>query len=450
MLHLDISEISLQETDEKAGRTGYDMRQVPPRILMLQGPVGPFFKKLHTYLTQQDCDVWRICFNTGDCFFSSAQNKIFFDGSSEEWHQWLTALLSKRNFDIIILFGSERPIHKTARLLAKTFGIRVIALEEGYIRPGFITVEEGGNNSCSPIAQQIPEVVYSTFNSRKNVQDFEGSAYQGLYSAIYYALRGLHKQEHPELRHRNVTLMKEAFYWLCNGYKRFFRIDTDTRIIQNLLNAWQKKYYIVALQVASDCNLKDAALNWNTQRLITETIESFARSAPRDTRLVFKIHPRERGRNTYIKDISKLALKYEIERYVDVIDTGSMGLLSKHCAGMITINSTSGLSAIFHGVPLLVIGKSLYSNPSLATCAFGNPDFDTFWSSNWVAPKEVRHSYIAWIKRIALKRGDFYAPKGIPVACKTVSENIFKHTVLAPPSKQFIRKLTPVFQKNSE
>ncbi len=115
---------------------------------------------------------------------------------------------------------------------------------------------------------------------------------------------------------------------------------------------------------------------------------------------------------------------------MDVLDAGSMGLLTKHSAGMITINSTSGLSAIFHGVPLLVVGKALYSNPVLATCSFGEPDFDNFWHSRWVAPVEVRRSYIAWIKRLALKRGDFYSPDGIAMACEAVSDKIYNESAL--------------------
>jgi capsular polysaccharide export protein len=92
-----------------------------------------------------------------------------------------------------------------------------------------------------------------------------------------------------------------------------------------------------------------------------------------------------------------------------VIDTGSIGLLTRHSAGMITINSTSGLSAIYHGVPLMVLGDAIYSNEELAVCARGEPDFDEFWTHISEANITLKRLYINWIKVRSLERGDFYA-----------------------------------------
>ncbi|NKC05267.1 hypothetical protein HED55_25260 [Ochrobactrum haematophilum] len=74
---------------------------------------------------------------------------------------------------------------------------------------------------------------------------------------------------------------------------------------------------------------------------------------------------------------------------------------------MITINSTSGFSAIHHGVPLLVIGDAVYANKDIATCAFGNPDFDSFWKGGPVAHARLRKRYISWVRTCCLRPGDF-------------------------------------------
>src|SRR3546814_4538429 len=42
-----------------------------PRVLLLQGPVGPFFRHLQQHLEDSGFDAWRICFNAGDRFFAS-------------------------------------------------------------------------------------------------------------------------------------------------------------------------------------------------------------------------------------------------------------------------------------------------------------------------------------------------------------------------------------------
>ncbi|MEH6547832.1 MAG: hypothetical protein V7701_15455, partial [Sneathiella sp.] len=87
------------------------------------------------------------------------------------------------------------------------------------------------------------------------------------------------------------------------------------------------------------------------------------------------------------------------------------------------INSTAGLSAIYHGTPLLVIGKALYAHRDLATCAMGKPNFELFWSHNRVAEENVRRSYLSWIREQALIEGDFYAAKGM----ETAGVNILNH-----------------------
>ena len=37
-------------------------------------------------------------------------------------------------------------------------GTKVLSLDKGYFRPGYISLEKGGNNASSPIAGLLPEV----------------------------------------------------------------------------------------------------------------------------------------------------------------------------------------------------------------------------------------------------------------------------------------------------
>lgn len=51
------------------------------RIMLLQGPVGPFFSELHSALTTQGFRVSRVLFNAGDALFSGHQECLRFTGS---------------------------------------------------------------------------------------------------------------------------------------------------------------------------------------------------------------------------------------------------------------------------------------------------------------------------------------------------------------------------------
>lgn len=402
------------------------------RVLLLQGPVGPFFYRLGKYLTEQNLDVWRVCFNAGDLLYSSPSKRLSFFAGEDEWESWLQSMLSAGRFDCIVLFGSERPQHQVARRLARRNNVDVVSLEEGYIRPGFVTVENSGNNSSSPLAGKMPEPDFDP-QAHPTVAKFNRSWLQmTIYGAAYYTLRGIFGfGRQQELFHRKAPLISETFYWVRNAIRRVFRAEKNFKAIQNLLENSGGQYFLVPLQVSADANIRQFSCGWDSMRLISTSIKSFAESAPKQKKLVFKIHPMERGHNNLTPLIKSTAEAHGVSDRIDIVDTGSLGLLARYSAGMITINSSSGLSAIFHGVPLMVLGKAIYANTALATCGKNDADFDCFWGAGHVADDATRKSYISWIKHEALKPGDFYAGEGMNIACKSVFEKIQNHPISA-------------------
>jgi capsular polysaccharide export protein len=233
------------------------------------------------------------------------------------------------------------------------------------------------------------------------------------HATLYYIVRELFStRKERRLFHRKVSLIAETGYGIRNAWRRVIGQWRDFATIQRLLEHHHHRYFLIPLQVAADSQMGEAARGWNTPRLIGETLASFAKAAPADCRLVFKIHPMERGRSNDRAFIMQTAEALGVGERVDVIDTGSIGLLTRHSAGMITINSTSGLSAIYHGVPLLVIGDALYTNKALIAGAYGQPDFDDFWTCNQVPNAVMRRRYIEWVKAECLQGGDFYESDG--------------------------------------
>jgi len=64
-----------------------------------------------------------------------------------EWPACLRRLLTQHRTDCIVLFGQSRLYHRDALAVAAEAGIPVVVLEEGYFRPGFVTMESGGVHS---------------------------------------------------------------------------------------------------------------------------------------------------------------------------------------------------------------------------------------------------------------------------------------------------------------
>lgn len=396
-------------------------------ILLLQGPVGPFFSRFTDHLTSCGHNVQHVVFHAGDYFFSRPKQRVVCFGGGQKWRQWLTEKLDSKQIDVIIFYGSERPAHKIACELGKLHNVEIISLEEGYIRTGYITVEKFANNSNSPLAGKIPDVSFRPMKKAKDLLETKNNMLLiYYYGTLYFNFRGwFSSAKQRELFHRHVPLVVEWGRWIRNIYRKLTTQNKNDIIVHKILNQWSEKYFIIPLQVAADVNLQNAAMGWDTPRLIKQSIISFAKAAPSDMKLVFKVHPMERGHSRIAPLVVKLAKQHNVSDRVIVIDDGSLGEITSQSAGMITINSSSGLSAIFHGVPLLVIGKAIYTNSVLAVCANGEPNFDEFWNSKHVATPEFRKTYLSWIVEKALVPGDYYSGQGIDLACKSISEKIF-------------------------
>lgn len=399
-----------------------------PRVVLLQGPVGSFFRRAQDHLNANGFDAWRVRFNAGDRLYSRGDKTLDFVGNVDSWRLWITEVMRENGFDAVVLFGSERLVHRVAIECAEQMGIPVVCLEEGYIRPGYVTMELGGNNWRSPIAGQLPPPdFHSPRREGPKPVPSSGSFSAMAWAALqYFTIRaiistpGERKLFHKQKR----TLLSEGFYWVKNYYRKFSHVGRNYHISERLLEHHDKRFYIVPLQVHDDTQLGRAANAWNNQKLILKTIVSFARNAPQDHHLVFKIHPMERGHTRDWHFIRQVSALNDVKDRVHVLDGGSLSLLTRHSAGMITINSTSGLSAIHHGVPLAVLGQALYRHPDLAFCVERGIDLDRFWSEAFVAPEKVRHRYLSWIHHQCLAGGDFYAKEGMEAAAQCLRAKI--------------------------
>ena len=60
-----------------------------------------------------------------------------------------------------------------------------------------------------------------------------------------------------------------------------------------------------------------------------------------------------------------MAGKYRVADRVDLIDGGDLDRLSARCEGVVTVNSTVGLTALNAGKPVISLGSSIYDMPAL-------------------------------------------------------------------------------------
>lgn len=117
--------------------------------LFLQGPHGSFFRELGLALQRAGHRVLRVNICGGDVVDWHSREAVWYQGRTTDWSGWIGDLMRREGVTDLLAFGDWRPLHREAILVARLRNIRVWAFEEGYLRPHYITMEEGGVNGNS-------------------------------------------------------------------------------------------------------------------------------------------------------------------------------------------------------------------------------------------------------------------------------------------------------------
>lgn len=345
------------------------------RILLLQGPVGPFFRRLSRILRAAGAEVHKVNFNGGDCLFYPT-GALRWRGTTDAWPDYFEALLQQRRIDIVLLFGDCRPIHRTARHIAHRRGIRVGAFEEGYVRPNFITFERFGVNGYSLLPRRPS--FYAELPSPPVIPEREvGNTFwwAALWATLYYVASGLAYPAFRLYRHHRPLTILEVVPWIRSGLRKLYYRWTERRVLATLTGALSKRFFLVPLQVSIDSQISEHSRFTSVSDFIRYVVASFAAHAPGDHVLVIKQHPFDRGYHDYGPLIRKLARESGLEGRLLYIHDQRLPILLDHLRGAVVINSTVGFSALAQGAPLKPLGVAIYDLPGLTF----QGSLDEFW-----------------------------------------------------------------------
>lgn len=134
-------------------------------------------------------------------------------------------------------------------------------------------------------------------------------------------------------------------------------------------------------------------------------MHSFAKFSPKHTQLVIKHHPMDRGRKDYSKYINALSAELGIKNKVIIIHDLHLPSCLKNAIGTITINSTVGLSSLYHKTPTIVLGSAIYDIEGL-TCK--GMSLDNFWKSHTPPDNTLYEKFRRYLIDISQLNGSFY------------------------------------------
>lgn len=385
------------------------------RVLLLQGPVGPFFDRVARWLLSRGTDVRRIVFQGGDQHDSQVVRPIQFSASPNAWPAFLGGLLADWQPDCIVLFGQSRLYHKVALERARAIDLPVVVMEEGYFRPGFVTMELGGVNGYSKTLDRYrwatpPPADADSFSLRPDitVRHFQKMAWHA--SQHYIALKH-YRQRFPEYQHHRCDDPSfYARYWIRSWLRKGLHSSRDRRFQRWLFDSHQA-YFFVPLQLEGDTQITHHSSFSSNLEFILRVMHSFAEHAPEESILVFRQHPHARGGPGHHSCIHELAASLKIGHRVHHLVEGDTPDIAEHSLGTVVINSTVGLQALERNVPLIVLGESLYNRPEFTFSG----ELDDFWTQRRRPDVNTTAAFLSQVKNLTQAPASVYALRSEPL-----------------------------------
>lgn len=391
-------------------------------FLFLQGPHGPFFNRLGRLLQAAGGTVWRVGFNAGDAlFWRDRKQFIPHRGTAEEWPEHLARIIAEKGVTDIVLYGDVRPIHSAARAAATQKGLVLHVFEEGYLRPFWITYERGGSNGYSPLMQIDIERMARVEEKFGDDVDRPPAVWGDMrqhkfYGALYHFFVLTANWRYPGFKsHRQISLARE------------FRLNLRRLVMSPIdaLRRWRQArrirsrgfpYVLVMMQLEHDSSFVAHSPYGTMSEFTAEVLEAFARAAPAHHHIVFKAHPLEDGRASLMQTLREQARALEIEDRVHLVHGGKLAGLLSQARATVTINSTAAQQALWRGLPVKAMGRSVYDKPGLVS----DQSLDEFFRRPSRPDKRLYRQYRSYLLDTCQVPGGFYAARSRAHALRLV------------------------------
>ena len=383
------------------------------RVLLLQGPNGPFFRRFADDLRARGCQVTKVNFNAGDGLFfrgGRGADVVRFTGHLDQWPELFRALLIERRIERVFLFGDQKPIHRAASKVCKELGIDFWALEEGYLRPDWVTIEKGGVNGNSSLPRDPDFYRRSTANLPELAppvplgNTFFHHAWWAFWNSLavtFFFWR------YPRYRpHRNVNAFVQGLLWLRGGFRKYWYRWKERKVTARLVGAHRGRFFLLPLQVYCDAQIQHSSYE-TMEDFVEDVVTQFVRHAPPDMLLVVKHHPHDRAYRDYTRYLRDLAARHGLSDRLIYVHDLHLPTLLKAARGVVTMNSTVGTSALFHHTPTKVMGKAVYDIPGL-TC---QRPLAEFLRDPGTVDNDLLVAFTRWLREDNQINGSFYKRK---------------------------------------
>ena len=366
------------------------------RFLFLQGPPGPLFRRLAEQMRGLGIPAHRINVSGGDRL-DWPDGATHFRGRFSDWPVFLDTFLREKGITDILLFGDCRPYHLSAHGIASARKVRTHVLEEGYIRPDWMTLEPEGVNARSTLSRDKhwflaearrlppePELPPITASFKRRARDS--------YWYYHYVLTG--RLLYPHFRsHRTSPILKEGFGWLWKFFREKRASGTAAQVLRDLEG---RPLFLLPLQLSGDYQIRAHSPFPDMQSAASYAIQSFAANAPADVHLLLKAHPLDCSFFNWPRFVQSHAARLGLDGRLHFVDGGDLQAMVKGARGLLCVNSTSATLALANGTPVCTLGEAIYDLNGLTH----QGHLDTFWAN----PTDPEPGLFAAFRRVLVDR----------------------------------------------
>lgn len=396
-------------------------RATTRRVLLLQGPPTHFFGVLHDAFAAAGIPVRQIVFHGGDQM-RARSGAIPFRGRLGEFAPFLAEVLDRDAITDVIYYADRPPYHRVAAAVADAAGVTPYVVENGYLRPDWLTLEPGGMGAYSrfPTDRARIEAIAEDAPAPPDTADFRHPFAQEAYLDVTYNLTQLVRQwGYPHFERDRAHPVTEYLSWLPQIVRRQVARRRAPGQLSRILTE-SLPFFLMPLQLQEDYQIRHNSRYVRLEGLIHEVFSSFARAAPPEASLLVKIHPLDNGLENWPRVLKRAKRAYGLTGRIRLMSAGDLGVMLERCSGVVLVNSTVGLTALRAGRAVKALGAAIYDMDGLTAPG----SLDNFWSDPMPPDPAFVETFVRALARATQVRGSFYHTEGMQLAADEIVRRV--------------------------
>ncbi|MCV0425268.1 MAG: capsular biosynthesis protein [Roseibium sp.] len=407
--------------EAKSGALGTDPSE--RRILFLQGPLSPLFKKTGEHLKRRGFSVFRINFCAGDWLHWHGEGCDNFKGTAEDWPNFVTDYLKSREITDLVLHGDQRLYHRIAIEKAHEQKAFIAVTELGALRPGWMTLERNGLSTLSHFPSD-PELIREIAMRAGEVDltpRYPSSFWLQTAPDVVYNLTNVFlKPLYPHYQRHTIHPPVEEY---LRGGIRLIREKHRSEVAAQKIDALKEdgaRCFVLPLQLEGDFQLRRHSPFQSFKEVLEIVLGSLAENAPEDTHLVIKSHPLDVGFEDWSGICHDMALSLGLGNRIHFLGGGGLAAPFEVASGVVTLNSTAGLEALQAGVPVKTLVPAHYDVAGLTH----QGDLAGFWHNPQKPDRKLLDDYVQALAVATQVRGSIHNKEGVEAAARNIADRI--------------------------